>query len=205
MRKKVLKIANFILIISLIISAVFSIACDKTSENEFEKSGITITLMNGDHYHVNGENKIKVNGDEAVFTVTVDKGYIVTGSFGDKCEITTKSRSLNEVKFKNIKYSCVVQLETEKPDQVYSIYYYLGDSDPIYQDCTALLAHHPKANTLTERNLREMGYITDETDRMLIGWETEDGPERSEWRCRRCRPGSCSIRTEDRCRRRTGG
>ena len=108
--------------------------------------------------------------------MTVDDGFIVSGAFGDKCEIIPKSRSLNEVKFKNIEYSCVVQLNTtDAPDQIYSIYYYLGDSDPIYQDCTELIEHHPKANTFTERNLREHGYISDETDKMLVGWETEDG------------------------------
>lgn len=178
MRKKILKILSFILSICMILCTVFLIACATTLQPEFEKSGITVTLMNGEHYHVNGANKVKVNDGEAVFTVTVDKGYIVTGSFGDKCEINTKSRSLKEVKFKDIEYSCVVQLETKetpKTDQVYSINYYLGNSDPIYQDCTALLAHHPKANTLTERYLREQGYITDETDKMLVGWETEDG------------------------------
>ena len=135
--------------------------------------------MNGEHYHVIGDNKVIINSYndlEVTFNVTVDDGFIVSGSFGDKCEIIPKSRSLNEVKFKNIEYSCVVQLNTtEAPDYMYSIYYYLGDSDPIYQDCTELIEHHPKANTFTERNLRERGYILDETDKMLVGWETEDG------------------------------
>ena len=85
MKKNFFKILSFILSICVILCTVFSIACATTLQPEFEKSGITVTLMNGEHYHVNGANKVKANGGEVVFTVTVDKGYIVTGSFGDKC------------------------------------------------------------------------------------------------------------------------
>lgn len=53
--------------------------------------------------------------------------------------------------------------------------YDLGFGQKIYQDCSALVANHPKANTLTEPDLTEDGYLTGDEEKMLIGWETEDG------------------------------
>lgn len=51
--------------------------------------------------------------------------------------------------------------------------FYEMDGIEIEQDCTAMLEHHPRANTYTAVDIREEGIDCD--SRMLVGWETEEG------------------------------
>lgn len=62
-------------------------------------------------------------------------------------------------------------------DSARTIIYDFGEDNEIEQDCSAMVAHHPRANTLTEPDLLEIrggGYELPE-DKMLVGWNTEDG------------------------------
>ena len=131
----------FCLLTTFIIALCGLCACAPVGP--YEKEGVTVTLLNGKHYHVNGENKVDAPDGKAVFKVTIDDGYSVSGTMGDKCEFTVISPSECEVRFNGSHYSCVAQLETQKIyTTVYSIYYFLGSGDPIFQDCTELAREH---------------------------------------------------------------
>jgi len=59
-------------------------------------------------------------------------------------------------------------------DSARTIIYDFGEGNEIEQDCSAMVAHHPRANTLTEPSLLENGYELPK-DKMLVGWNTENG------------------------------
>lgn len=166
---------KLVCLLAAVILAVCGL-CACAPDSAFEKAGITVTLLNGDHYRVIGDNKVEAPDGKAVFKVTLDDGYSVSGATGDKCDFTAVSPTECEVRFNGAHYSCVAQLETQKIyTQFYSLYYFLGEGDPVFQDCTELIAHHYKANTLTERDLLDRGVISEDEERMLAGWQTEDG------------------------------
>lgn len=54
-----------------------------------------------------------------------------------------------------------------------TVYYRFDNGLEIEQDCTALLAHHARANTLTAAEAKSYGASLD--GKMLVGWQTEDG------------------------------
>lgn len=59
-------------------------------------------------------------------------------------------------------------------DSARTIIYDFGEGVEIEQDCSPILAHHYRANTLTEPDLREQGFEFP-NDKMLTGWLTESG------------------------------
>lgn len=59
-------------------------------------------------------------------------------------------------------------------DSARTIIYDFGEGVEIEQDCSPILAHHYRANTLTEPDLREQGFEFPK-DKMLTGWLTESG------------------------------
>lgn len=228
------------------------------------KSLVTVTLLNGEHYTVSGENKKEVvNDGTVVFDVILDKGYKIIGANGDKLHFTNDLSFGQTVTFRDVCYKTVARLETvalaeyefsviangsdygdinidtvlgEVEDNVYyetdiinisveandgyrflcwstenflseggtfyssetslsefdftayralyanfkdkantenAVYYRFENGLEIDQDCTALLAHHARANTLTSAEVRAYG--VDFGGKMLAGWQTESG------------------------------
>ena len=59
-------------------------------------------------------------------------------------------------------------------DTARTIIYDFGNGVTVEQDCSAIVAHHYRANTLTEPDLESYG-INLPKDKMLTGWQTEGG------------------------------
>ena len=249
----------------LILCLLTAVLCGCADKDSWQRGDITVTVLNGEHYRVSGENKQKVTSDTVTFEIELDEGYEVVGAFGDGCEISDNLSWQQTVTFKNVRYSSTVQLETKlkdtvpfgafseedmggikissalgasadgewyfgdmlyieaqpteetrflgwstqnyltaggvlltenreivfdtkseydyseiyanfrkKSDDANCIIYNLGTGEKVTQDCTTLIAHHYRANTLTEKNLKDGGYALKD-GAMLAGWQTEDG------------------------------
>lgn len=262
-----MKICNAILrtlpvIVVLLACLCLFVGC--SSDIKPQKNVVTVTLLNGEHYTVIGENKKTVADDRSVsFDVTLDAGYKITGAEGDDLSFTQDLSFKQTVTFTDVRYKTVARLETaalaeygfavftkqqdcgniqidttlgEAKEDVYyegdiinlfvtpnggynflgwstegyladggsffsseknlvdfdymtysalyanfkeigntenTVYYRFENGLEINQDCTALLAHHVRANTLTASDVQSYG--VDSRDRMLVGWQTADG------------------------------
>jgi len=252
----------------ILTSLLFTAACaDKTATPRSAKEEVCVTVFDGEHYKVKGENKKTVaRGESVAYEIAVDEGYELVSSFGAECAVPSfkGSYSFNQsVQFTSVNYDTTVTLQTRKlettefktdsnvdgcevevqtasgytnngeiysddvvnlyaipaegyrfhcwstgnylsaggkylsnekilnefdfnttnalyanfkstADSARSIIYDFGDGNEIEQDCSAMVAHHPRANTLTEPDLIENGYELPK-DKMLVGWKTENG------------------------------
>lgn len=80
---------------------------------------ITVTLINGEHYSVMGENKLTVErGEKAVFKVTLERGYKIVGAYGDDCDISDDTAFEQTVTFASVLYKTTVRLETAEMSSV---------------------------------------------------------------------------------------
>lgn len=87
---------------------------DKGAAPAVQKKEITVTLLDGEHYSVSGAHKTAVLiGDDAEFVVELERGYRISGAFGDECEYTEDLSFTQTVVFTDMKYKSTVQLETE--------------------------------------------------------------------------------------------
>lgn len=91
-------------------------AC-KAAEPYVPAKEITVTLFNGSHYSVVGENSRTVEkGGTVVFEVALDRGYQVVDSIGDACEISQDVSFTKTVTFSNVTYKMSASLKTEALD-----------------------------------------------------------------------------------------
>lgn len=105
------KIIVMVAIALALICCVALAACN--SEGVQADRQITITILNGEHYQVVGDNKRVVEkGESAVFTVSLDRGYKIVGAYGDKCEISEEYSFQQTVTFVSVYYKSTVRLET---------------------------------------------------------------------------------------------
>ncbi|MDE5562739.1 MAG: leucine-rich repeat protein [Clostridiales bacterium] len=80
---------------------------------------ISVTLINGEHYSVVGENKRTVErGEKVVFKVTLERGYKIIGAYGDDCDISDDTSFEQTVTFASVLYKATVRLETEEMSSV---------------------------------------------------------------------------------------
>ena len=251
----------------MLLSTLFMSACSKNSnEPKGARENVYVTVFNGEHYKVKGENKRTVKrGESVAYEIELDEGYELISSFGVECAIPRFKGSYTftpSVEFSSVNYYTAVTFETRKLDttefttasnkegcevemqtasgygngsELYvddaitlyaipsngyrfhcwsvgnylsaggrylssekilnefdfnstsklyanfkstadlarTIIYDMQDGNEIEQDCSAMLAHHYRANTLTEPDLLENGYELPK-DKMLVGWETQD-------------------------------
>lgn len=104
-----------IIILSILLLSIFLISgCADDALMPIDKS-LTVTLLNGEHYEVVGENKKTVEfGDSVEFEIAIERGFMVIGAYGDKCDISNNVSFNKTVSFSDIKYKSVVRLETEE-------------------------------------------------------------------------------------------
>jgi hypothetical protein len=130
--------------------------------------------------------------DQLTLTATAEKGYRFycwsTGNFlsaGGKFYGYSSELALDDIYFND--YTSIYANYKDTNNTAYMIYYNMGDDVVLEQDCYAMVLHHPRANTLTAKNLYDgeyydsyingqyTNYFLEESTKMLIGWETEDG------------------------------
>lgn len=115
MKRRILIIVSAVL---LLFCCALIVACDDNTVMDADRR-ITVTLINGEHYSVVGENKIAVERDEKVaFTVKLERGYKIIGAYGDKCEISDELSFEQTVTFTDVDYKSTVRLETEEMEKV---------------------------------------------------------------------------------------
>ncbi|MCH5161069.1 MAG: leucine-rich repeat protein [Clostridiales bacterium] len=96
----------------LLVCVMLLAACDKNGKIEADKR-ITVTLLDGEHYSVVGDNKRNVErGESVTFDVTLERGYKIIGAYGDKCEISDELSFNQTITFYDIKYKSTARLET---------------------------------------------------------------------------------------------
>ncbi len=78
---------------------------------------ITVTILNGEHYNVIGENKREINvGDDVSFDIQVERGYKIIGAYGDECEVSENLSFEQTVKFIDVQYKSTLRLQTQEMD-----------------------------------------------------------------------------------------
>lgn len=108
----------FIYILLLSIFSVLLAACANDTLGEADKR-ISVTLMDGEHYSVEGDNKrIVERGETVVFKVTLDVGYKIIGCYGDKCDISENVSFEQTVTFNDVVYKSTVRLEVAEMEKV---------------------------------------------------------------------------------------
>lgn len=111
------------LLIFVTVLCLFCISgCAKENAPKADKQ-LTVTLLNGEHYTVIGENKKTVQkGGSAEFSINLEREYYVSNTHGDDCTYTyernANSGLTHTVIFNNIQYKSTVRLETVKRDAV---------------------------------------------------------------------------------------
>ena len=252
-----------LLVFAVLFVSIIMVGCNENTNDERDDNRLQVTLLNGEHYSVIGENKRAVGAsNEVSFDIVLDKGHKVIGAFGNECTVTNYTSFNQTVTFLNVRYTSTARLETaemgrsefivstnndeageisidglwEKVSE--DLYYtedtlnisttsnegyafrcwslnnfidaggefysfnselkgfdfvnnarlyanfrdlsdagnmilYEVDGQEIEHDCTAMLAHHPRANTYTAEDMRGLGIDCD--SRMLVGWKTQEG------------------------------
>lgn len=83
------------------------------------KNTVTVTLLNGEHYSVIGNNKVDaVDGQPVIFDIRVEKGYDVVGHYGDGLKVSIEPSFTKKVTFTDVQYKTVARLETLPLDMV---------------------------------------------------------------------------------------
>ena len=265
MRRKFWVLIAIICLLALVISG-----CGDSSKEEWQPGAVTVTVLNGEHYTVLDGNRVEVTkGATVTFSVEVERGYKISGSFGDKCTVSDVLGYRQIVTVEDVKFNLSVQLETvelettefhigfndemgaveienflgqaseteyysediisvsatprtgyrfwcwttgnlfesggsfyssnpelhnidftnisdlyanfkDRNNESYTIIYDFGEGIELVQDCTEIIEHHERANTLTAKNLIDGEYFSgsyefNEDARLLDGWLTEDG------------------------------
>lgn len=107
----------FIFVILLLVFSVLLVACNNGSPVQADKR-ITVTIMDGEHYSVIGENKqIVERGESVTFTVTLERGYKIVGAYGDKCKISEELSFQQTVTFDAVYHKSTVRLETAEMEK----------------------------------------------------------------------------------------
>lgn len=255
-----MKRKSILFILICLVSAACFAGCSHAAKRE--KTEITVTLLNGEHYEVVGDCKKAVADGNAAFEISLERGFAVADALGDTLSVTDDPSFTQTVTFTDVKYKTVARLETRSLDTfAFSVehndefgavdvdsalgtaelgkYYendvvdvtagakdgyrfvcwsknnYISDggeflsydsslggvdfkntaklfanfkllSDTkntvvyrfdggveIEQDCSALLAHHARANTYTAAEAKALG--VDFGGKHLAGWKTESG------------------------------
>lgn len=113
--QSILYCAVLLTLVYFIVSAVSGIF--ENGKVDTHKNAITATLMNGEHYRVDGENTVVAEkGRSVTFYVNIDRGYEIVGSVGDKCEISEEIGFYKAVKFNDITYKTVASLVTARSE-----------------------------------------------------------------------------------------
>lgn len=97
----------------------FSACVDtKTPIAKSALSEVTVTIFNGEHYKVIGDNKKTISrGESVVYEIEVDEGYEIISSFGKECEISPfkENRSFNQkITISDVNYNTTITLETQE-------------------------------------------------------------------------------------------
>lgn len=102
-----------ILLFVISIFALFACASDK---DEYKHSdNVIATVLNGEHYSVNGANSVELSyGDNACFEIVLERGYRIIGTFGDKCEYSDNASFLQTVTFEKVEYNVTARLLLEE-------------------------------------------------------------------------------------------
>lgn len=83
------------------------------------KNKVTVTLLNGEHYSVIGNNKVDVvDGQPVSFDIRLEKGYDVVGHYGDGLRVSVEPSFIKKVTFAEVQYKTVARLETLPLDMV---------------------------------------------------------------------------------------
>ncbi len=107
-------ILKTVLISICLFACCFALGCTSPAAEPADKS-IYVTLLDGEHYTVVGENKKTVNTGETVsFEVELDSGYTICGSFGDDCSYTKNMSNIQTVTVENVSHKSVVSLFTKQ-------------------------------------------------------------------------------------------
>lgn len=108
-----MKKVSRILLIFLCVAVFCTVAACSDGVPYSPSREIFVVLTDGKHYSVVGDNKKTVAvGDTVSFDVQLDKGYKISGSFGDKCSVSDNISFRQTVTFYDVKYSLSAQLET---------------------------------------------------------------------------------------------
>lgn len=106
------KIFTIILAVATFFVA-FCLFCGCSDDVKPVDNIVTVTLLNGEHYSVSGENKkVVADGGKVSFSVTLDDGYKITGANGDKLQFTDELSFKQTVTFDDVRYKTVARLET---------------------------------------------------------------------------------------------
>lgn len=252
---------NIVIFTILVMFGAILCACSSNKDDYKHTDTVIATVLNGEHYTVNGANSVELNyGDSVSFDIILDRGYRIKGVFGDKCKYSNDSSFNQTVSFEKVEYNVTTRLILEQldthefvadynkeggtvhiesvlgaveADRYYdndilslsaepkdgfrffcwsiggylsdggeflsyaaqlpdfdfrtssrifanfksvlntqnTITYKFDDGVEIEQDCSALIAHHPRANTYTKADIRA---FVDCDSKYLVGWRTEN-------------------------------
>ena len=103
----------------LLLSVLFMSACSgNTKTPHGAKENVSVTVFNGEHYKVKGENKKTVRrGENVLYEVALDEGYELVSSFGAECTIPSFKENYSftqNVEFSSVNYDTAVTFETRK-------------------------------------------------------------------------------------------
>lgn len=108
----------YIAISLLVAFCVLFAACGGNGFNQADRR-ITVTVMDGEHYSVVGDNKRVVErGETAVFNIVLERGYKVNGYYGDKCEISDELSFQQTVTFTSVNHKSTVRVLTTEMEKV---------------------------------------------------------------------------------------
>lgn len=112
------RIFILVFVILLLTCSVLLVACSNNDTIEADKR-ITVTLMNGDHYSVSGENKRVVErGETVVFDITLDRGYKIVGAYGDECDVSDGLSFRQTVTFTAVDHKLTAWLKTAEMEKI---------------------------------------------------------------------------------------
>lgn len=98
-------------------SSFFLVSCNTNKKNN-KSSKILVTMLDGNNYHIVGDNKkIVEKGSNVSFDIELDKGYKIIGYTGDNCTISNNISFKQTVNIDNVKFNSTVSLLTEKLEE----------------------------------------------------------------------------------------
>lgn len=103
----------------LLLSVLFAGACSGNTDAPQEaRENVSVTVFDGEHYTVKGENKRTVRrGESVAYEIVLEEGYELVSSFGAECAIPSFKENYSftqEVEFSSVNYDTTVTFETRK-------------------------------------------------------------------------------------------
>lgn len=110
-----------------IIILFFLVSCNSIPQKT-NQHGLSVTILDGNNYHVVGDNKKNVEkGTDVSFEVELDRGYKIIGYRGDDCTISNNIGFSQTVSIDNVRFNSTISLLTEKLEEYQLI---VGVDDP---------------------------------------------------------------------------